>query len=366
MGFCKRKGWQRVPGRDEPWSISPLEAYFQWRSNTNNVRSLRGIRSKLKHCSLCYGHILPSAQGEGPTGLRKQLDLVLNGVEKRHKREAKKAGRSSEPKRSLALGKVAVGMLFSAHGATSSANYRRLHRPTRHWLETSVCMHSAAMRFQLIRELRKHNALRWSRAERTYRMAADWDKMKRKGAYTIPFPAAPRYHSLKYHWYDETGRAQGDFTAATILHWHQQIAKETGDTAMFSPLGEACPSQAEFQSWLRESFRAMLSKGNEVEIEALIGAMTPHSFRAGLAGDLVREGIPRRVIMKHGRWMSSKAMEQYTRDALAQRLYNYEYIKIKDSARLHETAMQAVKQQISRKRKSKHASQGLTKRKKSA
>ena len=240
--------------------------------------------------------------------------------------------------------------------------YRRLHEPTRHWLDTSVCMHTAGMRYRLIGELRKQNTLRWSQAEQTFRMASDWHKMKRKGSYTIPFPAEPKYDSLKYNWYDETGKTQGEFTAATILHWHQKLSQETGDSRMFSPVGARTPTQAEFQAWLRTSLRAML-KGDAAEIEALVNAVTPHSFRAGLAGDLIREGIPRRVIMKHGRWTSAKAMEQYTRDALAQRLYSYEYTRISDSALLHAQAMQAARQ---RKRKSSHALRANTKRDKLA
>ena len=72
----------------------------------------------------------------------------------------------------------------------------------------------------------------------------------------------------------------------------------------------------------------MLLKGKAMEIEAMIEAITPHSFRAGMASDLEREDVPRLVIKKMGRWNSARAMEQYMRDGLAQRLRKIEFWNI--------------------------------------
>ena len=107
---------------------------------------------------------------------------------------------------------------------------------------------------------------------------------------------------------------------------------------MFSPTGVKCPTQAEFQAWLRLSFKTLL-QGPRAEVQALVNAITPHSFRAGLASDLEREGVPRRVIMKRGRWNSAKAMEQYARDGLAQRLRSCSFNKIDVDREIHVQAM---------------------------
>ena len=64
------------------------------------------------------------------------------------------------------------------------------------------------------------------------------------------------------------------------------------------------------------------------EVAALVSGITPHSFRAGLASDLEWENIPRSRIKKVGRWNSDRAMEQYIRDGLAQRLRSIQYRSI--------------------------------------
>ena len=308
--------------------------------------------------------MLPTAPGEGPTKLQKQVELVMNDIAKHLKREAKRKGKSTDPKRSLALGRVAIGMLFSALGATSKEKFKKLDSETRHWLSMCVCMHAAAMRFQLLRKLRTSGSsvLRWSSAEQMYRMASDWRKMKSKGAFTLPFPRHPKHQALKYHWYDQAGIACGSFVAATILEWQCHAMKIHGEKMMFSPTGSSCPTQTQFQTWLRTAFKALL-KLPEAETEALVAAMTPHSFRAGLASDLTREGVPRRTIMKHGRWASPKAMEQYNRDGLAQRISTCSYKRITDSAALHARAM-AFAARLTRKRKAVAAANPVNKRRK--
>ena len=130
--FCESRGVRRIPGRDRQWTIQGVTQYLIWRSKTNNIRSLKGIRSKIKHCALCYGFLLSTAPGEGPTELQKQVELVMNEISKRLKREAKRKGESTDPKRSLALGRVAVGMLFSAFGASSYEKFEKLESETRH------------------------------------------------------------------------------------------------------------------------------------------------------------------------------------------------------------------------------------------
>ena len=82
------------------------------------------------------------------------------------------------------------------------------------------------------------------------------------------------------------------------------------------------------QSWMRESFRALL-QGDRDEVDALVAAITPHSWRAGLASDMEAEGAPRENIMRVGRWYSHRAVEKYIRDTLAQRLRRFGYRPIR-------------------------------------
>ena len=332
--FCHRQKLHEVPGKDVSWNLKTLKKYLRWRSKTNNVRSLSGIRSKLRHCSMCFGHLLPTQIGDGHAKLRIQIDMVLKDIGKKQQKEAKRLGDSTYPKRSLALGKVAIGLLFSAYGAISESRFAKLSSATRHWLSLSVCMHSGAMRLKLARVTWKGQSLRWNQADATYRLASDWRKMKRKGAFTIPFPSKPRFLSQRYNFYKEDGTEYGAFTAADVLGWHLRARSAREASYLFAPEGSRPPNRSEFETWLRLSFKSLLI-GDREEIDALIQAMTPHSFRAGLASDMEREGVPRPVIMKFGRWNSAKAMAQYARDGLGQRLSWVKHKAIKDEFSIH-------------------------------
>lgn len=128
-----------------------------------------------------------------------------------------------------------------------------------------------------------HVWLRWSKIEKMFRLVSDWHKMRRGGAYTIPFPAEPKYDALKYEFFDTQGQVTGTFTAAEVLTWHTATLQSGED--MLAPTGRRTVTRLQFQNWLRESFRQMLG-AHDVETKALIDMITPHSFRAGLAGDM--------------------------------------------------------------------------------
>ena len=330
--FSARQGFTKIPGRDAEFDIILMQKYLQWRGNKNNIRSLNGIKSKLKHCGVCHGFVLPTAKGDNESVLRLQLQLVTSDIRKKKKRQCKKQGKTDEPKRSLALGKVSISLLFSAMGVHDEKSFKALSSPSRHWLAMSVCMHAGAMRCFLLCLLRDGSSLRWSDIDQAFRMSEDWHKMKKGGAYTIPFFKHPPYKALQYEFLTSEGKRRGTFTAATVLEWHNQTRDR--NEKMFAPMGEKMPSAHQFQIWLRGAFTRLLI-GQPQEVNALVSAITPHSFRAGLAGDMWREGVITRVIMKFGRWNDPRAMTQYARDALAQRIQQLRYQPIDDEEALH-------------------------------
>lgn len=337
--FCDRRQVDEVPGRDKEFDIGVMRSYLEWRSKRNNIRSIAGIKSKLKHCGICYGFVLPTAKEDDDTLRRLQLHLVTKHIGKRQKRECKQRGESAEPKRSVALGKVAVGLLFSAYGATSMREFTKLDGATRQWLLSSICAHSGAMRHKLIRLLQGSETLRWSEIEQVFRLASDWHKMQRRGAFTIPFHKKPPFSSLQYNFYSGTGEITGQFTAADALQWFVETKKD--DEELFAPAGrDHVTTRDEFQRWIRQSFRKMLTGHvDKPALESIVGSMTPHSWRAGLASDMEREGVKRRVIMKYGRWFDERAMEQYARDGLAQRLQHIRFNKVTKPQQIHFAAM---------------------------
>ena len=317
---CRSNGWRRVPGRDRRWRIAAVSSYLRWRAGSNNARSIAQIKSKLKHCGLCYDFLLPTAKGEGPSKLRLQLAMVSKAIAKAQGRQRRAAGLSTGPKRALALGRVAVSLLFSAYGATNEEAFAKLNRLTRHYLSMSVVMHTGGMRFRLILEVYRKCIIRWSQADKTYSVVSDWRKMKQPtGEYAVKFPVVPKFSAMVYDAYDANGSVVKTFTAARVLKWQTRITGSRKGKYVFEPEEGKEPSAKRFKEWLRASFSSLLG-GNKSEVAALAKAITPHSFRAGMASDLERSNVPRATIQKHGRWSSVRAMEQYMRDGLAQKI----------------------------------------------
>ena len=325
INFVSRAGVKSIPGRDVPWRIKEAKAYLEWRAKSNNVRSLAQIKSILKHCGLCYNHLLPTAKGEGPSRLKLQLAMVSKEVGRKMKKRLAAQGKSAAPKRSLALGRVAISLLFSAYNAGTQSSFKRLSKDVRHHLVTCACMHTGCMRYELIRQMRKKGEFRWSGPDKCWRLVADWHKMRRRvDTYAIDFPAYPRFEAMKYAIYASDGSVEHTFTAAQVLRWHMHEERSVKARDVFAPENTTAGC---FQKWLRSSFRALLAE-DEGEVAALVEAMTPHSFRAGMAGDLERENVSRSRIKKVGRWMSDRAMEQYIRGGLAQRLQRIAFHRI--------------------------------------
>ena len=246
LRFCHRNSVRRVPGRDVRWNFAVVRDYLQWRSQRVNVRTLHVVKSKLKHGGLCYGYVLPNAKGEEPAALRLQLALAIRAIGKRQARECKAAGTTTDPKRSLALGRVAIGLLFSAYDATTRRGFQKLDVATRNWLTICVAMHTGCMRFKLLKKLWKSDVLRWSQADETFRLASDWRKMKRGGAFTVPFPWRPTFRAMRYCGYDRRGRETDTFTAAHVLRWHVD-KRGSARGNLFSPMGNVKLSRRSFQ-----------------------------------------------------------------------------------------------------------------------
>ena len=90
-------------------------------------------------------------------------------------------------------------------------------------------------------------------------------------------------------------------TAADVLRWHFNRLRRDGETVIFAPVRGVGASHDDRQVWLRAAVRAALP-ANEVAAIALVNDISPHSFRAGLASDLLREGVSIAIIDSVCRW----------------------------------------------------------------
>lgn len=349
--FCNRKKWKRIPGRDVAWNIRAVEQYLRWRAKKNNIRTLTQIKSKLKHCGLCHDFLLPTAKGEGPSKLRLQIVMVSKAISKQQKRLKLKLGKLVGPKRALALGRTAVSLLFSAYGATDRTGFEQVPTRARHFLVICICMHTGCMRFKLMQEMQKKGVLKWSQPNKTYIMKSKWRKMKKRTTeYSVKFPQRPKYKAMIYSAYSADGKMTHTFTAAQVLRWQEDLVQSARGTDLFAPTHEGRLVSRHFRTWLRSSFERLLAESCQ-EVRQIVQAITPHSFRAGLATDLEREDVSRTIIMKTGRWASARAMEQYIRDGLAQQLPRIRFYRITSernkARRVSLKSTSAIKEELS-------------------
>ena len=79
---------------------------------------------------------------------------------------------------------------------------------------------------------------------------------------------------------------------------------------MFAPGGTDGASRAQRQAWLREALRAALPV-TEVRAHEMLENVTPHSFRPGLAADLLEDGHSLDAIAVQCRWHGPRIVRVY-------------------------------------------------------
>ena len=84
-----------------------------------------------------------------------------------------------------------------------------------------------------------------------------------------------------------------------------------GETVVYCPRGSGVtPSREERQRWLRMVLLAALPRSDKVA-RALVEKVTPHSWRPGLAGDMLAEGTTDAERMRRCRWLSKRVADMY-------------------------------------------------------
>ena len=125
------------------------------------------------------------------------------------------------------------------------------------------------------------------------------------------FPAFPKGRARWYRAYNTSGEVIDTFAAATVMHWHFERLRADGEETVFAPVeGELC-SREERCRWLRESLLAAMLPSESKAREAVTN-VTPHSWRPGIAGDLLRDGTSLSDIIVDLRWQSTRSARTYS------------------------------------------------------
>ena len=294
-----------VPGLDKTWDLSLLWSYVQRRSQTCKPTTITQIITKLRHFGLRHGYVLANSKFDAkPVEYGKIRNMKKQVALDAHTKSARQGKKYVAVERCTPVGKRGVDMLLSAFTITTEARFRRLRREDRHQIVTSVMQHTGGMCFgQFTERDYTLGAFISDAADNSLRLVTDYSRYSGRRQYWIEFEAFPRYECMWYHVRSEDGTIRCTLTAAMIMQWHFKVLREQGERHIFRPAKDIGTTRDQRQKWLRRVlWRALPMR--ERKARTLIADVTPHSFRAGLAGDLLHEGVSLQIIGSVCRWNS--------------------------------------------------------------
>ena len=172
--------------------------------------------------------------------------------------------------------------------------------------------HTAAMRFGAFPE-RAYTMDQFEQdpEDGSLRLVSDWHRYSGRRRHCLLFASFPRYQAQWYHLRTHDGRAVDKVSAATIMHWHFKILRAAGERTVFAPNANGTYSRDMRQTWLRVKTLSALPL-TEARARAMAAQITPHSYRPGLAGDLLREGVTLERIAIICRWIGIDNARMYS------------------------------------------------------
>ena len=305
----------KVPGRDVPWDIDVLYNYMLMRSETCAPSTLTSYFTHLAHFGVNFGFILPNSKHDGGDPvLRKGVQRIKKQLNIDYADAAARSGQTITVHHCTALGNGAVSLILSTLQVRSEAAFNRLSRVDRFNVAITPLMHTAGMRFGhfLYRAYSVHSFVPGRGG--AYHLVTDWSRFQEGTRFCLQFPAAPRYQCQRYVVAGTRGAPDVGVTAAEVLRWHFNRLHRDGEVSVFAPVRGKKVKYEDRKQWLRATLRAALPT-TEVAALALIKDVSPHSFRAGAASDLLREGVSLQLIASVCRWHAIKAIRLYAERA---------------------------------------------------
>ena len=129
--------------------------------------------------------------------------------------------------------------------------------------------------------------------------------------------------------FNESCGHRASLVTAQVMQWHFDQLEGAHESYVFAPLLGQAPSRTRRKAWLQDALLAALHL-SETEARRLVALVSPHAFRAGLAGDILRAGVAPQSIAIWCRWWSMRAMRLYadrqelcvSRSSVGCRLFN--------------------------------------------
>ena len=309
--FASSRGSQ-IPGKDLPWDMALLWEYVQHRAQTCKPETVKQVLTKLAHFGARFNFVLATSKFDGDPAAHRSITKMKKQLTIDARAKADTAGIPYAPvDRCTPVSRRGVSMLLSAFRLSSETRFNELSRKDRHHMACGVMQHTGGMRFGHFRDRDyRLDSFTTDPVDGSMRLVTDWSRYSGRRQFCIEFPASPRFAGMWYEVYAPNGDVIDTYAAATLLHWHFARLRRDGETRVFAPeAGETC-SRDQRQVWLREVLLAALPLA-ERYARASVDAVTPHSFRPGLAGDLHREGVSLQRIGSVCRWNTQRVVRLY-------------------------------------------------------
>ena len=303
---------EQIPGEAVQWDLALLWEFLQHRASTCRPTTIKQILTKLAHFGIRHGFVLASSKFDGLPADHKAIHKMMQQLKLNAREDAAADGIKYAPvDRCTPIGVRGVSMLLSSFQVINRQSFLRLRRADRHNVALSMMQHTGGMRYgQFVSRDYNLSSFLPDPADISQRLITDWSRYSGRRTFAIEFPASPNFASMWYKVLAPNGDLLATYPAATLLQWHFEQLREAGETRVYAPVLGASTTREARQQWLRSAFLDALPIA-EVEARELIEGVTPHSFRAGLSGDLYREGVAIQRIAAICRWSSMRVVRIY-------------------------------------------------------
>ena len=264
----------------------------------------------LAHFGPETGFVLPNSKFDGDPALRRGVERIKKQLRIDAAIEATESGTPQDVERCTPLGRDSVELILSALRVFGEEQFSRLPRTDRHHVVASMMQHTQGLRFGHFIYRNYSRAAFFEDPNGSLFMMSDWHRYPSARRFCLEFETNPAFDCQRYRVFRSDGSVATTLTTCDVLHWHFGQLRAAGEASIFAPVISARVSRDERQSWLRTTLLRALPL-YEVAARRLVGFVSPHSFRAGLAGDLFRAGASISRIGSICRWNSTKAIRIY-------------------------------------------------------
>ena len=299
-----------VPGRDEVWNAFLLWKFMLFRAEKCKPTTVFSSLSALAHCGVQHGYVLPTTKWDGNALFYRQIKNMKREISRMYRASRQVNGATYDVLRSTPVGASSISLILSHFQVVDERSFLRLSRANRHHIAVSMMQHTCGMRFGHFM-WRKYTVASFPcDLYGTYRLLTDWHRYSGQRSYCLEFAREPRWPCLRYAVYGADGTRLAYLVTAQVMSWHFNQLESVGESVVFAPKFGWTPSRAQRKAWLQSTLLAALHP-HETEVRRLVQLVSPHAFRAGLAGDLLRAGVPPQTIAIWCRWWSMRAMRLY-------------------------------------------------------